>query len=112
MKNREIAKIFNELAEYLEMDGVRFKPYAYQKAAITLENLQDSVEAIYQHGGFKALKAIPGVGESIAQKIEEYLNTGKIQYYEEFRQKLPINLDELIAVEGLGPKRPRYFSRN
>ena len=47
MKNREIAKIFNELAEYLEMDGVRFKPYAYQKAAITLENLQDSVEDIY-----------------------------------------------------------------
>ena len=62
MKNREIAKIFNELAEYLEMDGVRFKPYAYQKAAITLENLKDSVEDIYQHGGFKALKAIPGVG--------------------------------------------------
>ena len=109
MKNREIAKIFNELAEYLEMDGVRFKPYAYQKAAITLENLQDSVEAIYQHGGFKALKAIPGVGESIAHKIEEYLNTGKIQYYEEFRQKLPIDLDELIAVEGLGPKKAKVL---
>ena len=84
-------------------------PYAYQKAAITLENLQDSVEAIYQNGGFKALKAIPGVGESIAQKIEEYLNTGKIQYYEEFRQKLPINLDELIAVEGLGPKKAKIL---
>ncbi len=107
MKNREIAKIFNEIAEYLEMDGVRFKPYAYQKAAITLENLKDSVEDIYNHGGLKALKAIPGVGESIAQKIEEYLNTGKIQYYEEFRQKLPINLDELSAVEGMGPEKAK-----
>ncbi len=109
MKNREIAKIFNEIAEYLEMDGVRFKPYAYQKAAITLENLKDSIEDIYRQGGFKALKAIPGIGESIAQKIEEYLKTGKIEYYEEFRRKLPINLDELIAVEGMGPKKAKIL---
>jgi DNA polymerase (family 10) len=109
MKNRDIAKIFNELAEYLEMDGVRFKPYAYQKAAITLENLKDGVEDIYRQGGLKALKAIPGVGESIALKIEEYLNTGKIQYYEEYRQKLPIDLDELISVEGMGPKKVKVL---
>ena len=109
MKNREIAKIFNEIAEYLEMDGVRFKPYAYQKAAITLENLKDSVEDIYQQGGYKALKAIPGVGESIARKIDEYLNTGQIQYYEEFRQKLPIDLNELMAVEGMGPKKAKVL---
>ncbi len=109
MKNREIANIFNEIAEYLEMDGIRFKPYAYQKAAITLENLRDSVEDIYNQGGFKALKGIPGVGESIAQKIEEYLNTGKIQYYEEFRQKLPISLTELMGVEGLGPKKAKVL---
>ena len=70
MKNREIATIFNEIAEYLEMDGIRFKPYAYQKAAITLENLKDSVEDIYNQGGLKALKSIPGVGESIAHKMK------------------------------------------
>ncbi len=109
MKNREIAKIFNEIAEYLEMDGIRFKPYAYQKAAITLENLKDSVEDIYNQGGLKALKSIPGVGESIALKIEEYLNTGKIQYYEEFRQKLPIDLTELMGVEGMGPKKAKVL---
>jgi DNA polymerase (family 10) len=109
MKNREIAKIFNEIAEYLEMEGVRFKPYAYQKAAITLENLQDSVEDLYRQGGFKALKAIPGIGESIAHKIEEYLKTGKIEYYEEFRRRLPINLDELVAVEGMGPKKAKIL---
>ncbi len=109
MKNREIAKIFNEIAEYLEMEGVRFKPYAYQKAAITLENLKDSIDDIYGQGGLKALKAIPGIGESIAQKIEEYLQTGKIEYYEEFRRKLPINLDELIAVEGMGPKKAKIL---
>lgn len=109
MQNREIAKIFNEIAEYLEMDGVRFKPYAYQKAAITLENLKDNVADIYRQGGLKALKAIPGIGESIALKIEEYLKTGKIAYYEDFRRKLPINLDELMAVEGMGPKKAKVL---
>lgn len=109
MKNHEIARIFQVIAEYLEMEGVRFKPYAYQKAALTLENLKDSVEDIYNQGGLKGLKAIPGVGESIAQKIEEYLNTGKIEYYEEFRRKLPIDLDALIAVEGMGPKKAKVL---
>ena len=62
MKNREIAKIFNEIAEYLEMDGVRFKPYAYQKAAITLENLKDSVEDIYQPRRPQGLEGHPRRG--------------------------------------------------
>ena len=109
MQNREIAKIFNEIAEYLEMAGVRFKPAAYQKAAITLENLKDSIEDIYRQGGLKALKAIPGIGESIALKIEEYLKTGKIEYYEEFRRQLPIDLNELLAVEGMGPKKAKIL---
>ncbi|MBW1917563.1 MAG: DNA polymerase/3'-5' exonuclease PolX [Deltaproteobacteria bacterium] len=109
MKNKEIAKIFYAIAEYLEMEGVAFKPYAYQKAAITLENLKDDVEELYHQGGLKAIKKIPGVGESIALKIEEYLKTGKIQYYEEFKQRLPIELDEIIAVEGLGPKKAKIL---
>jgi DNA polymerase (family 10) len=109
MKNKEIAKLFYEIAEYLEMDGVPFKPYAYQKAAITLETLKDDVAEVYQKGGLKALKAIPGVGESIALKIEEYLKTGKMQYYEEFKRKLPIELDEIVAVEGVGPKKAKVL---
>jgi DNA polymerase (family 10) len=98
MKNKEIALIFNEIAEYLEMEGVPFKPYAYQKAALTLETLQDDVEDLYSRGGLKALKGISGVGESIAHKIEEYLKTGKIEYYEEFKRKFPIALDEIVSV--------------
>jgi len=109
MKNQELAKIFTEIAEYLEMDGVKFKPYAYQKAALTLAALQEEVGDIYRRGGFKALKAIPGIGESMAQKIEEYLTTGKIAYYEEFRRKLPIELDELMRVEGMGPKKAKIL---
>ena len=109
MKNKELAKIFSEIAEYLEMDGVPFKPYAYQKAALTLETLKNDVEDLYKTGGLKALKSIPGVGESMAHKIEEYLTTGHIQYYEEFKKKMPIALDEIVAVEGVGPKKARVL---
>ncbi|MFB3925492.1 MAG: DNA polymerase/3'-5' exonuclease PolX [Syntrophales bacterium] len=105
MKNQELAKIFHEISEYLEMENVPFKPYAYQKAAITLESLKEDIEDIYRRGGIKSLKEIPGVGESIAVKIEEYLKTGKLRYYEEFKKKMPIDLDELVRVEGMGPKK-------
>lgn len=67
MKNQEIAKIFYEIANYLEMEGVAFKPYAYQKAALTLEGLEKDVEEIYKEGGREALLKIPGIGESMAE---------------------------------------------
>ncbi|MBI2626356.1 MAG: DNA polymerase/3'-5' exonuclease PolX [Candidatus Nealsonbacteria bacterium] len=109
MKNQEIAKIFYEIADYLEMDEVPFKPYAYQRAAIGLESIEEGVEDIYKRGGIGALKEIPGVGESIARSIEEYLKTGRIKYYEQFKKRLPINLQELISVEGMGPKKARIL---
>jgi len=105
MKNQEIAKIFYEIADFLEMEGIQFKPYAYQKAAITLENLERDVEKIYKEGGKKSLLEIPGIGESIAEKIEEYLKTGKIKYWQNLRKKTPLNIEELVQVEGLGPKK-------
>ena len=109
MKNQEIAQILYEIAHFLEMEGVAFKPYAYEKAALTLETLKEPIEEIYKKGGFKALKEIPGVGESIAEKIEEYLKTGKIKYYEQLKKKTPINIEELVAVEGLGPKKAKVL---
>jgi len=109
MRNSEIAKIFYDIANYLEMEGVTFKPYAYQKAALALESLGKKVEDIYKEGGLKALKEIPGVGESIAEKIEEYIKTGKIRYYQKLKKKLPLNLGELTAVEGMGPKKVKIL---
>jgi DNA polymerase (family 10) len=109
MKNQEIAKIFYEIAYFLEMEGIQFKPFAYEKAALTLEGLEKDVEEIYKKEGFEGLRKIPGVGESIAKKIEEYLKTGKIQYYEDYKKKYPINLDELMGIEGLGPKRMKVL---
>ena len=109
MKNEEIAQIFSEISDYLKTENIPFKPYAYERAAIALESLKEDVEEIYQKGGLKALNEISGIGKSIAEKIKEYLETGKIDYYEELKKKTPFNLKEIIAVEGMGPKRAKIL---
>ncbi len=105
MKNQEIAKILYGIAKYLEMEGAAFKPQAYEKAGMGVETLEGDVEEIYGKDGPAGLKKIPGVGASIAEKIEEYLQTGKIKYYEDFKKKMPIDFEELARVEGLGPRK-------
>lgn len=109
MVNRELAKIFYEIAQYLEMEEVSFKPQAYEKAAIAMETLEEDIERIYKKGGIKALKDIPGVGESIAEKIIEYVKTGKIGEYQRLKKKIPVNLGELTNVEGLGSKKVKVL---
>ncbi|MCX6760563.1 MAG: DNA polymerase/3'-5' exonuclease PolX [Candidatus Nealsonbacteria bacterium] len=107
MKNQELAKIFYEIADYLRMENVAFKPFAYQRVAMSLESLEEGVEKVYREGGIKALEKIPGVGKNIAEKIEEYLKTGKIKSYDDLKKKMPIDLEELLAVEGLGPRKTK-----
>ncbi len=103
MVNQELSQLFYEIADYLAMDRVAFKPQAYEKAAMVLESLEQSVKDIYQKGGEKAIEQIPGIGKSIAEKIIEYLKTGKIQYYQDYKKKYPFKVQELISVEGIGP---------
>ncbi|MFA5642963.1 MAG: DNA polymerase/3'-5' exonuclease PolX [Candidatus Paceibacterota bacterium] len=109
MSNQDLAKILYEIGDMLESEDVPFKPYAYQKAAVTLDVLKENVSAIYKKGGLEALGEIPGVGDSIAKKIEEYIKTGRIKYYEELKKKLPVKFEELISIEGMGPKRARFL---
>jgi DNA polymerase/3'-5' exonuclease PolX len=90
MINQKIAQILKEISELLEINGVAFKPKAYRKAAQSIESLKDDVSSIYKSGSIKALEKIPGVGKSIAKKIEEYLKKGKIKYYEELKEKTAI----------------------
>lgn len=104
MKNEELAKIFKQMALYLEMDEVPFKPRAYDKAAEDIASLDDDIRELYKSGGLKALDAIPSVGKGIAERIEEYLKHGKIKEYERLKKKLPVKLEELVQVEGVGPK--------
>jgi len=104
MRNAELAQLFREIALYLEMQGVQFKPRAYEKVAYALEALEEPVLELYKRGGIKALREIPGVGEAIAEKIEEVIKTGKMKYYEELKQELPVDVRGLTAIEGVGPK--------
>jgi len=104
MRNAELAQIFKEIALYLEMQGVQFKPRAYEKVAYALEALEEPVEEIYKRGGVKALQEIPGVGQAIAEKIEEAVRTGKVKYYEELKKEAPVDVRGLTAIEGVGPK--------
>lgn len=105
MNNKEIAKIFYQMADYLKMDNIDFKPFAYERAALSLEGLNEDVADIYKKGGVKALQEIPGIGKSLAGQIEEFLKTGKIKDYEKFSKRLPLDMDELVKVEGLGPRK-------
>ncbi|MEM2174993.1 MAG: DNA polymerase/3'-5' exonuclease PolX [Candidatus Micrarchaeia archaeon] len=103
--NLEIARIFYEMADILEMQNVEWKPRAYRKAAKAIESLPIEVDEIYKKEGIDGLKKIPGVGERLAKKIEEYIKTGKISEYEELKKSLPRGLEKLLEIPGLGPKK-------
>lgn len=102
--NAEIAALLREMALRLEMKGVAFKPQAFEKAAYTVDALDDSLERIYRSGGIKALDALPSVGAGIAKRMEEALATGRIAELEEMRREAPVDILRLSAVEGLGAK--------
>jgi len=102
MKNKEIAKIFYEIADLYEMKDVQFKPRAYRKAAQNIESLGKDIEDVYEQD---KLGNIPGVGESIAEEIEEYLETNKVERLEKLKKDMPVDLRSLSSVETLGPKK-------
>jgi ribosomal protein S13 len=88
--NKKLAKIFYEIEEYLTIKGVKFKPRAYQKAARALEGLEKEVSEICKEEGVAGLEKIQGVGRSIAEKIQEYLKTGKIKYHQELKEETAV----------------------
>lgn len=101
MKNREIARIFSDIADILEIkeDNV-FKIRAYRKAALNLEGVTRDLAEL----SHKELLEIPGVGADLAAKIEEYLQTGAISMYEKLKGEIPAGVFTLLAVPDLGPK--------
>jgi len=105
MKNLEIARIFYEIADILEMQGVEWKPQAYRRAARAIETSSKDVENIYKKGNLKALKEIPGVGDAIAKKIEEFIKTGKIKEYLRLKKTIPTGVEKIKNIPGMGPKK-------
>lgn len=113
MKNSDVAKAMRDLGfltEMMEEDpNVQFRARAYYRAADTIASLQENVIDIYSRQGVNGLLEIPAVGKAIASKIEEYLKGGKIQHLEELKAKVPIDIDELYGIEGIGPKTIKMF---
>lgn len=102
MKNKEVAEKLYELASYLEILGeMRFKINAYIEAARRIENLSMPIENLAKEG---KLTEIKGIGEGIAKKIVQYLETGKIDKLEEVKKKIPPTLIELLDIPGIGPR--------
>jgi DNA polymerase (family X) len=113
IKNSDVAKAMRDLGfltEMMEEDpNVQFRARAYYRAADTIASLQENVTDIYGRQGVNGLLEIPAVGKAIASKIEEYLKGGKIQHLEELKAKVPIDIDELYGIEGIGPKTIKMF---
>lgn len=105
MLNLDIARIFAEIADILEVKGANpFKIRAYRRAAMTIESLTQDLKVIAERGGFKELKKIPGVGDAIAKKIVEIVKTGDCKSHIELKQEVPPSLLELLAIPRVGPK--------
>jgi DNA polymerase (family 10) len=104
ISNAEISSILGVISEYLFMQDIPFRPQAYSRASQGVAEAGKSMRDIYESGGIKALKEVPGVGQSIAEHIEELLKTGKLEYFETLKKEVPVDVAALTAVEGLGPK--------
>ena len=102
MKNHEVAELLRNIAQLLEIKNeLVFKIRAYEKAALAIDNLDEDIEEVWKQG---KLDDIPGVGEALTKKIGEFLENGKLEYYEKLKKEVPVNMEELGRVPGLGPK--------
>jgi DNA polymerase (family 10) len=105
--NTKIAELLNEIADMLELEGDerRFEVLAYRKASITIGSLQEDVGDIYEKKGVEGLMELPGVGKGIADRIKEYIETGKILKYDELKKRYPIDFTNLTRIQGMGSKK-------
>ncbi len=106
MKNQEIARIFNDIANLLEIKGENpFRIRAYRRAEQNIDGLTRDVAETPKD----ELMKIPGIGQDLAGKIEEYVKTGRLQFYEDLKKEVPESLSVLLSVPGLGPKTAKLL---
>jgi DNA polymerase (family X) len=102
MRNLEITFIFNQIADLLEIQGANpFRVRAYRRAALNIEGLADNIETLSVAG---TLRNISGIGQDLANKIDEYLRTGKIAFHEDLKKEVPLGLAKMVEIPSVGPK--------
>ncbi|GAA0513987.1 DNA polymerase (family 10) [Halorubrum aquaticum] len=102
-RNDEVAARLEEFADRLEATGVEYKPTAYRRAAENVREHPTPIEDLAADGE-EAVAEIDRVGDAIAAKVVEYVETGEIEELEELRAELPVDIGALTAIEGVGPK--------
>ena len=107
MTNREIADLLNNVGDILEIMGEnRFKVIAYRRAAENILSLGRDIRTYWQAG---TVKEIPGVGEAIADKLDELLKTGHLAYYEKLLEQVPPGVISLLTIPDVGPKTAKLM---
>lgn len=107
MKNFEVARIFDLMADLLEIKGENpFRIRAYRRAAQNVESLTEDVELLAEQ---ERLDEVPGIGKDLAGKIVEYLKTGRMKDVEAARREIPAGVVELMNVPGIGPKTAKLL---
>ncbi|KYJ87297.1 DNA polymerase/3'-5' exonuclease PolX [Sulfurovum riftiae] len=108
ISNAEIASIFTQMADLLEIRGEDpFKTRAYRNAARTIENLGTDLAKMVEAG--EDISKLPTIGERIANKIREIVQTGRLAKLEYLKHAFPPHLLDLLKVEGIGPKRAKIL---
>ncbi|MEK7851030.1 MAG: DNA polymerase/3'-5' exonuclease PolX, partial [Deltaproteobacteria bacterium] len=109
MENLDIAKIFYEIADLLEIKGENpFRIRSYRNAGLVIEGLPVNIKSIVERNE-EELEEIPGIGESLHEKIVEILKTGKCRFHQELLKELSPTLLDLLKVSGVGPKKVKLF---
>jgi DNA polymerase (family 10) len=107
MNNRELAEVFNQIADLLEIKGEKiYRILAYRRGAEAFRTLGRDVNDVWRD---KALESIPGVGKAIASKVGELLETGKLEFYEKLTKEIPKGLIDVLKVGDVGPKKAARF---
>ena len=102
--NADIAALFQEIADRLEIQGANpFRIRAYRNAARTLGELPQEARLLLEKG--EDLTRLPGIGDDLAAKIREIVDSGRCSLLERLRRELPLAVTELLRIPGLGPKR-------
>lgn len=105
MHNSEIARLFDELADLLELQGANaFRLRAYRNAARTLGNLPEPIAELAQ-SGVKELQKIQGIGKDLASKLVTIVETGELPQLEELRDQIPAGVVMMLRIPGIGPKK-------
>jgi DNA polymerase (family 10) len=108
MRNSEVALVFYEIADLLELQGLPFKPQAYRRAASAIEQVEVDIEQMVDEGRHRD---IPGVGVAIAKKIEELVRTGELDYLKKLRVETPPGLVEMLSIPDVGPRTAMLLHR-